>query len=234
MDISDFEAYAALKGEETLRVRPDRTALLVVDMQRYFVEPEFPFGQVLAKFQPDAAAAYFDRVRTTVVPNVQELLKSCRKLGIPTYFTAFGSLRSDGRDLPGWARQLNKLSQKTVGAPMYPPRDDDSWQIHATLAPRQGEPVLAKTTSGPLNSARLDQTLHVLGVDTVLVAGVTTDVCVTQAARELADGGFSVIILADSCAAPGDDRHRSALETFAMVFGRVCSTRSVLEALEEN
>ena len=75
MDISDFEAYAALKGDETLRVRPDRTALLVVDMQRYFVEPEFPFGQVLAKFQPDAAAAYFDRVKTTVVPNVQELLK---------------------------------------------------------------------------------------------------------------------------------------------------------------
>jgi nicotinamidase-related amidase len=171
MDTNEFEALAALKNQDTFSLSPARSALLVVDMQRYFVEPDFPFGQVLTKVEPAEAAAYFTRVRSTVVPNLQDALKCCRKLGIPSYFTAFGSLRDDGRDLPGWARQLNTLSRRVIGAPMYPPRTDPSWQIHESLVPAQGEQVVAKTTSGLLNSTRLDQTFHCLGIDTAIIGG---------------------------------------------------------------
>jgi biuret amidohydrolase len=94
-----------------------------------------------------------------------------------------------------------------------------------------GESVVAKTTSGPLNSTKLDHTLHLLGVDTVVVTGVATNVCVTQTAREFADRGFRVVVAEDACATLGTEQHLAALETFAFVFGRVCSTSVVLAAL---
>ena len=231
MDAIGFDTIAALKGEGELRLSPERTALFVIDMQRYFVEPDHPFGQTWGKVVPGDGAAYFERVGGTVIPNVQALLSRCREVGIPIYFTAFGSLRDDGRDLPGWARQHNLLSQRMIGRPMYPSCSDPSWQVHDSLRPAPGEQVIAKTTSGPLNSTKLDQTLHLLGVDTLVVTGVATNACVTQTAREFADRGFTVVVPEDACATLGEERHRSALETFAFVFGRVSSTSSVLNAL---
>lgn len=227
----DFDTIAALKGQGDLRLSPERTALLVVDMQRYFVEPGHPFGQTWSKIVPDDAAAYFERVRETVIPNIQRLLSRFREIGIPVYFTAFGSIRDDARDLPGWARQHNTLSRRMGGEPMYPASTDPSWQIHDSLAPAPGEYVIAKTTSGPLNSTKLDQTLHLLGVETIIVSGVVTDVCVMQTAREFADRGFTVIVPEDACAAAGEEAHQAALGTFAIVFGRVTSTEAVLDAL---
>lgn len=232
MDAIAFDTIAALKGEGELSLSPGRTALFVIDMQRYFVEPDYPFGQTWAKVLSDDALAYFERVSGTVIPNVHALLSRCRELGIPVYFTAFGSLRDDGRDLPGWARQHNLLSQQMVGKPMYPACSDPSWQIHDSLRPAPGEQVVAKTTSGPLNSTKLDQTLRLLGVDTIVVTGVVTNVCVTQTAREFADRGFTVVVPEDACSTLGEERHRGALETFAFVFGRVSSTSSVLNALQ--
>lgn len=194
MSAPDFEAIAALKEEGTLALEPDRTALIVIDVQRYFVE-------------------------------------RCRTLELPVYYAGFGSLRADGRDLPQWARQANGVSERAVGAPMYPPANDPTWQIYDGVAPTSGEQVVAKTTSGALCSTNLGQTLRILGRDSVVVAGVTTDVCVAQTARELADQGFAVVVPEDACAAVSDHLHRASLETFALVFGRVSDTRSVREAL---
>jgi nicotinamidase-related amidase len=123
----NFDAIAAFKGDGELHLSPDHTALFVIDMQRYFVEPDFPFGRTWAAVVLDDAARYFDRVTATVIPNIQALLAGCRRLALPVYFTAFGSLRGDERDLPGWARQHNTLSRRAVGAPMYPDCGDPSW-----------------------------------------------------------------------------------------------------------
>lgn len=231
MSAPDFEAIAALKEEGTLALEPERTALIVIDVQRYFVEPEHAFGQTLGMVLPGGADEYFERVRDLVIPNLQQLIERCRTLELPVYYTGFGSLRADGRDLPRWARQANAISERAVGAPMYPPANDPTWQIYDGVAPTSGEQVFAKTTSGAVCSTNLGQTLRLLGRDSVVVAGVTTDVCVAQTARELADQGFAVVVPEDACAAVSDHLHRASLETFALVFGRASDTKSVLEAL---
>jgi nicotinamidase-related amidase len=77
-----------------------------------------------------------------------------------------------------------------LGKRITPPVNDPSWQIDDRVAPLPGELVLNKTSNGPLNSTKLDQTLHNMGIDTLIVAGLTTDVCVTQTARETADAAF--------------------------------------------
>jgi biuret amidohydrolase len=227
----DFESLTLLKGENTINLDAHAMALVVIDMQRYFVRPGYAFGQVWDRLSPDDAGKYFAAIGATVIPNIKTLLSRCRELAIPVYFTAFGSIREDGQDLPRWARQQNVLSQRLVGAAIYPSRSDPSWQIDDDLAPRPEEYVVAKTTSGPLSSTNLDVTLRGRGIETLLVVGVATNVCVTQAAREFADRGFHVIVPYDACTTIGEQRHDAALETFAFIFGRVCSTTSVLSAL---
>ncbi len=72
--------------------------------------------------------------------------------------------------------------------------------------------MLNKTSSGPLNSTKLDQTLRNMGIETLIVTGLTTDVCVTQTARETADRGFQVIIAEDACTTLSEEMHRGALQ----------------------
>src|SRR5581483_12483291 len=81
-----------------------RTALLVIDMQRDFVSPGYGFSQVLEKLVPGVTDGYFSRVRTTVIPNVQELLRTFRSRRLPVFFTATGSHVGQGNDLACWLR----------------------------------------------------------------------------------------------------------------------------------
>ncbi len=96
---------------------------------------------------------------------------------------------------------------------MYPHMNDPSWNIDDSIEPIAGESVLSKTTSGPLNSTKLDQKFHNIGIDTIIVAGVATDVCVTQTAREFADRNFRAIIAENACATPVEGAHDASLTT---------------------
>ena len=209
------------------RLAPDHTALLVIDVQRYFVHPEYPFGKWVAGITPGGIDAYYQRVRDLVIPNIQRLLEGARQRGLFIVFTEAGSLRPDGADLPGWMRRHIAMS----GAAVYPPFSDPSCRVDDSVAPRPGELIIQKTTSGPLNSTKLDQTLRVLGIDTVIVTGVVTDVCVAQTAREFGDRDFDAIVVEDACASTDDALHKAALETIARTFGFVESTEQVLARL---
>ena len=133
--------------------------------------------------------------------------------------------------MPRWAREDNELSRHVIGEPMYPPMEHASCKIDDSLKPRASELIIAKTTSGPLNSTKLDQTLRARGIDTLVVAGVVTDVCVTQTAREFADRDFNVVVVEDACATFEEGRHYTSLETFVNVFGDVCRTASVVKMM---
>ncbi|NQU25421.1 MAG: cysteine hydrolase [Candidatus Nealsonbacteria bacterium] len=219
------------RGHPPLTLEREKTALAVIDMQRYFVNKEYPLGKALEKLEPGFSSYYFHRVNDVVVPNCRKLQKCFRSFGANIVYTLFGSLRADGKDMPGWARADNAMGHSVVGSPVYPPVDDPSCQVDDSLKPESGELVLPKNTSGPLNSTRLDQMLHTLGIDTLVVTGVVTDVCVTQTAREFADRDFNVVVVEDACATFDREHHRVALATFANVFGNVCRTDTVLDRM---
>ncbi|MFN2579299.1 MAG: cysteine hydrolase family protein [Pyrinomonadaceae bacterium] len=107
--------------------------------------------------------------------------------------------------------------------------NDPSWQIDESISPPMGEIVLNKTSSGPLNSTKLDQTLHNMEINSLVVCGLTTAVCVTQTARETADRGFRVVVAEDACTEMSEEMHRAALETFSLTFGRIRNTDALME-----
>ena len=223
-----IQSIVRIKDQAPLPLDPAKSALIVVDMQRYFVRPDYPFAKVIEKVMPGATAGYFERVNDHVLANVHRLIETFRSRKLPVIFLAAGRQLDDGRDLPAWMRDFDQLGHETVGDFVHPLVNHTSWQIDDAVAPVAGEIVLNKTSSGPLASTRLDQTLHNLGVDSLVVCGLTTAVCVTQTARETADRGFRVVVAEDACTEMSVELHQAALLAFGWVFGRVRSTEDIV------
>ncbi len=218
-----------LKDQAPINIDPTKSALLIVDVQRYFARPDYPFGQTFERLVPGATTGYFERVESIVLPNIQRLQEVFRSGGLPVIFCGAGSYLEDGSDLPQWLSDFNQLSRMLLGQSSIPTINDPSWQIDESISPLPGEIVLNKTSSGPLNSTKLDQMLHNMGINSLIVCGLTTAVCVTQTARELADRGFRVIVPEDACTEMSEEMHRAALETFSLTFGRIRGTNSLVE-----
>ncbi len=228
----NIQAIVRIKSQANLSLDPHQAALIVVDMQRYFVRPEYPFAQTIEKAMPGATAGYFRRVNATVLGNVQRLLAAFRSRRLPVIYLGVGCCMEDGRDLPAWMRDFDQAGLAMVGERVHPPVNHPSWQIDDSVAPLPGEMVLNKTSSGAMASTKLDQTLHNLGVSSLVVCGLTTAVCVTQTARETADRGFRVVVAEDACTEMSVELHAAALLAFGWVFGRVSPTGKIVSLFE--
>jgi len=161
-----------------------------------------------------------------------------------------------GFDHPGWPRRNNPAMEangqrllaawRAAGLPLIHVRHDS---IHAgsTLhpahpgnafrpgfEPREGEPVVSKSVNAALIGTDLDLRLRRLGVETLVLFGISTDMCVSTTARVAANLGYRVIVVGDACACfeldgiAADDIHRAHLATLAYEFGEVVSTGEFL------
>lgn len=216
------------KDQIPLAIDPLKSALLIIDVQRYFSRPDYPWAQLIENLAPGATRGYFNRVTTTVLPNIRRLQEYFRSRQLPVIFCGAGCNLPDGRDLPEWIKDFDQLGLRLLGCRVSPPVGDPSWQFEDSVAPLPGEIVLNKTSSGPLASTKLDQILHNIGINSLVVCGLTTAVCVTQTARETADRGFRVVVVDDACTEMSEEMHRAALFTFSYVFGRVRTTDEMI------
>jgi biuret amidohydrolase len=230
--MADHEAVQKLleiKDQAPITIEPRSSALIVVDAQRFFARPEYPFAQVFEKLVPGVTNDYFERVNATVIPGIQRLLACFRDLKLPIIYFAVGCHAPDGRDLPQWMRDFDELSLRLNGKRVCPPVGDPSGAIDDRVGAMPGEIVLAKPSSGPLASTNLEQILHNLGVKSLVICGLTTAVCVTQTAREMSDVGFQVMVAEDACTELSEESHRAALHIFALIFGRVRRSEQIEE-----
>ncbi|MGH7777450.1 MAG: cysteine hydrolase family protein [Candidatus Dormibacterales bacterium] len=201
-----------------------RTALLVVDMQYLDASPDHGWGRRLreqGKF--DLAAPFFERLSTRVIPNLRALLSGARRNRLEVVFVRIAAQKSDLSD----------------ASPHYRLRGFDSTlgsveaQILAEIAPREGEIVLSKTSTGAFATTALDQTLRNLGVEMLIVAGVNTDACVEMTCRDAADRGYWVVAVEDACAAlGGEERHQQALKRLDQGVVSLASTEEVVHRMD--
>lgn len=222
----------AYKAQKPLELPSEATALLVIDVQQYFVQPDGRFARLADALAPAAAKFYRQRVAAQVLPNAERLVSAFRKTGLPVFFTGVGSRARDGEDLAGWLRGFNEIACGLIGDAVFPAANEADWRIHSAVTPVKGETVLRKTTADPFVSTDLERLLHKRGVRTVVVCGVTTDVCVSATARGAADRDFDTIVVGDACATVSEAMQRSALEIIGLAFGRIVETDEVLRALD--
>ena len=215
------------KNESPIELDPSRTALIIVDMQRYFTQPSFPFTDVFEKISPGVCSGYLRRIREIVIPSIQRLLAHFRERGSPIVFTAIGSGAKDGNDLPCWLRSFDDVGLSTLGSRLWPPIGDASWEIDEALEPRPEEIVLNKLSAGTFATTDLERQLRDRGIESVVVTGVATDVCVSTTAREAADRNFKVVIVSDACTTFSEQLHQANIETLH-IFGWVRRTEDVI------
>ena len=220
-----------LKSQAPVMLERESTALLVIDMQRDFVHPEHEFAQALERLVPGVTEGYFERVHSFVLPNAQRLLSTFRSRSAPIFFTGTGTQVSDGGDLCCWLRDFDALGLHVLGRRVWPRPQDAAWQIDDRVAPLADELVVNKTAGDPLGCTALDQSLRNLRVTTVVVAGLTTDVCVSSTARAAADRGYRTIIAEDACTTLSPQMHETSLDIFRLAFGQVKRTDEIVGAL---
>lgn len=219
------------KEQAPIALDPQRTALVIVDVQRFFARPDSDFAQVFQKLAPGAIDGYFQRVSSTVLPKIQQLQQCFRSCGLPVIYCVFGSYAQDGRDLPCWLKDWDKAALHLFGRRLNPVVNGASWQIEDAIAPLPGEIIINKTSSGALSSTDLDQTLRNMGITSIVVCGLTTAVCVGLTARQTADRGFRVVIVSDACTEVSQEMHEAGLLSFSHCFGQVRRTQELTDFL---
>jgi allophanate hydrolase len=181
--------------------RPESTALLIIDMQRDFLE-RGGYGELQC-----ANDEIFASVRK-IVPQTQEVLKAARELGLHVIHTREGH-RPDLSDLPASKRLRQKFSpsgQHTIGIGDQGPmgklliRGEPGHGIIDDLKPFPGELVIDKPGKGSFWDTTLHRALLARGVTHLLIAGVTTECCVNATFREASDRGFECCVLTDCTA----------------------------------
>jgi nicotinamidase-related amidase len=200
----------------------DSVALLVIDMQRDFLMPG-GFGESLGN---DVS-----QLRRTIGP-LATLMAAWRANGLPIIHTREGHL-PDLSDCPP-----AKLARGAIGQPgafgRILIRGEYGHDIIDELQPIEGEPVVDKPGKGAFYATELQDLLEKDGIKSLVVTGVTTEVCVHTTVREANDRGYECLVLADCVGSYFPEFQRVGLEMIAAqggIFGWVADSPSLIEEI---
>jgi len=209
-----------------LSVDIDHAALVIIDMQRDFLEPG-GFGEALGN---DVS-----RLQAAVGP-LQQVLAAARENGMLIIHTREGH-RPDLSDAPPHKVERGDPTTR-IGAvgPMgrILVRGEPGHDIIPELYPLKDEPVIDKPGKGAFYQTDLELMLRNRGIDTLFVCGVTTEVCVNTTVREANDRGFRCIVLSDCCGSYFPEFHAVGLAMIKAqggIFGSVVGSEPVLSSI---
>lgn len=210
-------------------LQPERCGLLIIDMQRDFLEPG-GFGEMLGN---DVS-----QLRRTIAPN-QRLLAAWRAAGLLVMHTREGH-RSDLADLPPakWRRGEGDTRIGDSG-PMgrILIRGEAGHDIIPELYPQPGEPVIDKPGKGAFWATDLHAILQHRGITQLVVTGVTTEVCVNTTVREANDRGYECLVLSDCVGSYFPEFQEFGLRMISAqsgIFGWVSDSTTVIEGLAKS
>ena len=210
--------YDTAELPEDIRLDPNCTTLLVIDIQNTYLEVD-PDSVEAERWAP-----FRERMNQTVIPNTAKLIAHCRKRRVEVIFARIACLKSDGRD--------RSLSQKKPGFNyLLLPKDREDSQMVPELTPDVEDIVVVKTTDSALTGTNLRLVLRNMEISDVIVAGIFTDQCVSSTVRSLADESFGVVVVEDCCAAATDELHLNELKSINMIYCHVVQSEDVHEFL---
>lgn len=183
-----------------------KTALLVIDMQNYFLD-----------------------MVTSSLPNVTTLIAHFRAASLPVVFTQHG--HNDAELTPPFQNQL----VRKWGADGSIRIGTDGWGLIPEireLVQDSDAPVVAKNTYDGFLSTGLEEILRGEKVGRVVVCGVMTDCCCDTTARASFNRGFETWLVGDACGSVNAAQHKAGLRAFGFAFGDVVSTQEVLKSVK--
>ena len=163
-------------------IQPKSTALIIVDMQNDFLLSNSP------ACTPDGVS---------IIPNIRKLSDCCRSMGVHVIYIVH-VLRRDGSDEGIMGVLANARGGRAERIILEGSRGAE---IHADLKPRGREVVIKKLRFSAFQGTELETLLRSMGVDTVIITGVTTETCCETTARDAMHREFKVVFVSDATAA---------------------------------
>ncbi len=195
-------------GRASFDVRPERTALLVIDMQDEFVRPGW--------------SPYWVPAATRMAPRLRRLVEGCRSASVPVIWTIFDDTHL-GLDRPK--------------ALPYLPHADTDWrrpgpaEVWDQMGRRPDEALIRKPSYGAFYDTPLDTMLRNLGRDTVIVTGTLTNYCCGTTARQAYERGYKVVFGADVTATDDESRQEPELAVLRKGFALVLTAEEITNQL---
>lgn len=196
-----------------MQLTTDRTALIVVDMQNGFCKQE---GSLAARRKLDISGL------ASAIPGCVRLVAAARAAGVPVIFTRF-VYRADFRDggvliehFQPWLAEVNALVEGTW-----------DMEIIDELQPVGDEYVIDKNRCSSFYGTRLEPILTSLGISSLVIAGVTTNMCVETTVRDASQRDYEVFVVTDACGELEEERHRVALNAMGFAFAKLATVDEV-------
>ena len=196
-----------------MELTKERTALVVIDMQRAFLEDEGSLAQAGIDITGLKAA----------MEGCKRLLASARQAGIPVIHTryVYRPDYADGGILVNYIMpQLREVDSLVAGTPDI--------EIVDELAPVDGETVIDKNRPSAFYATNIEPLLNGLGVDSLVVCGVTTNICVETTVRDASQRDYKVFVPKDATGELEQLRYDGALAGMAWVFAKIVETDDVI------
>ncbi len=200
------------------RLPPEKTALVIIDMQNTFLRPGAPVEVPRGR---------------DIVAGINRLTARLRDIGVPVIWVTHANSRNGEKsDWPSFfdAFVAAEVREKTIDG-LEPGADGQ--QIWSELDVADTDLQIFKNRYSALiaGSSSLESLLRERGIDTILIAGTKTNVCCESTARDAMMLDFNTVMLADCCAALSDEEHRATLETMIQQFADVMTADEALAAL---
>ncbi len=190
----------------TLELDPRRTAVLPLDVQNDIVA-------MTPNVEP-------------ILNNVKSVVDAARGRDVPVVYVTV-SFTEGYPDAPVKTHPLYKMvrENRLVLAA------GSGAEIHASVAPKQDELVLNKTSVDPFVTTRLAQHLQIVGADTIVIMGFSTNFVVESTARTASDMGYRVVVVRDACGGRSDEDHEYSMSNFMPMFATIAGAEEVRQAL---
>jgi len=202
------------QGDVDFEIKPEKTALLVIDMQDEFVKPNW--------------SPYWVPEATKIVPKIKRMIKHCRQENIPIIYTVY-SETNKFLDRP---KTFFKLPRCLPDLDFDQSEFFKKGKVWHEIEPEKDDIIIHKTSYGAFFETPLETILKNLKKDTVIICGTITNNCCSTTARQAYERSFKVIFGSDINAAHFKDLHEAELKVLRRGFAKIKKLDEIIEILD--